>query len=66
MTRSKRRVAMPLLDADLQWVNVTVSCNNCGDSLVGYQVRELIEVQPEFVCPMCDSPTGQRTTVGTQ
>ena len=59
----KRRASTPLFGNEGAWVNVTVHCPTCGDSLVGYRVVELIEQQPKLVCPMCDEPTGQQTGV---
>lgn len=58
-----KKASTPLFGNESQWVNVTVSCPDCGDSLVGYQYRELIDTKPDLVCPMCDCPTGQKTTV---
>jgi DNA-directed RNA polymerase subunit RPC12/RpoP len=60
-----KRAAMPLFGSDA-WVNVTVHCQTCGDSLVGYRHSELVEKQPDLVCPMCDEPTGQKTVVEAQ
>ena len=59
----RRSVATPLYDNELNWVNVTVTCEECGDSIITIQIKELIEQQPEFTCPMCEQPTGQKTIV---
>ena len=54
---------MPLLDDELTWVNVTVSCPTCGDSKVTIRKIDLIEHQPAWRCPMCNELTGQQTIV---
>lgn len=59
----KKRAATPLFSNEHMWVNVTVSCPECGDSTITYRLNTLINEQPDYVCPMCDEPTGQRTIV---
>jgi len=58
-----KRAAAPLFDAELEWTTVIVECETCGDSQIEIQIKELIEQQPEWTCPMCNEPTGQKTIV---
>ena len=60
---AKRR-ALPLLREP--WVTVTIECDTCGDSEVGYMVKELVEHPPVLTCPLCEEPTGQKVILETQ
>lgn len=51
---------------EAHWVNINVDCETCGVSVVAYLIKDLIDLKPEFECPICEEPTGQRTTVETQ
>ena len=58
-----KRQKMPLFPGESEWVNVTIECDECGDSIVSFQVAELVNEQPDFSCPLCGQLTGQKTVV---
>lgn len=45
------------------WVNVDVDCDDCGTHTVSYLIAYLVNNQPDYVCPVCEKFTGQRTIV---